>query len=502
MGGCPRQIADFEFAREEIDEAVRSSRLLSMEIEFSLRCNFHCPYCYVPQGPSLTNELSREEIRDVILQARELGAKKIIILGGEPTIYPHILEIIHFIGAQGLEVEMFTNGTRITADVARKLFEERVRVVLKMNSFDEKVQDVLTGQKGSFKQIRQAFENLKEAGYPSEEAFLAVDTVICRPNLDEIVSMWRWLRDQDIAPYFEIITPQANAKQNEWLNVEPERLHGLFSEIAEIDRREYGKIWDPQPPLLGNRCMRHKFSCLVGSQGDVMPCVGVNLPIGNIRERKLSDILKDSEALEDLRDHRNTIKGPCRSCEKADMCYGCRGAAYQLTGDYLASDPLCWRNVDCQEEIARLPFPAGEIIPQEPPMRVIDTLVAAGDRSGTVSVTVSDEMPFVGADGVLAETAYLEMMAQSMAALNGFKEMGAPPSSSEGYLVGVQELEILEKARVGDSLSIAIYKDERFGKFAIVRGVISRDQTVLARGAIKIWHDAVKGEEHAAGLES
>jgi radical SAM protein with 4Fe4S-binding SPASM domain len=454
-----------------------------------------------PAGTPPKNELSQDEIRDVILQASELGAKKIIILGGEPTLYPHALDIIQFIGAQGLEVEMFTNGSRITADLARQLFEERVRVVLKMNSFDENVQDVLTGKKGSFKGIRQAFENLKEAGYPSEEAFLAVDTVICRQNVDEIVSMWRWLRDQDIAPYFEIITPQANARRNEWLNIEPEKLHRVFSEIAEIDRREYGQAWDPQPPLLGNRCMRHKFSCLVGSQGDVMPCVGVNIPIGNIRERKLRDILEDSEALQDLKDHRNTIKGPCRSCEKADMCYGCRGTAYQLTGDYLASDPLCWRNADCQEEIARLPFPAGEIVPQEPPMRVVDALVAVGERSGTVSVTVSDEMPFVGSDGVLAETAYLEMIAQSIAALNGFKQLGTPPSSSEGYLVGVQELEILEKARVGDSLNISVHKDARFGKFAVVRGVISRDQAVLARGAIKIWHDSVRRGQDAAGLE-
>ena len=92
MASCPIPISNFEFAHEEIEEAIRDGRLLSMEIEFSRRCNFHCPYCYVPQDPVLENELSREEIRDVIQQAKNLGAKKIIILGGEPTIYPHILE--------------------------------------------------------------------------------------------------------------------------------------------------------------------------------------------------------------------------------------------------------------------------------------------------------------------------------------------------------------------------------------------------------------------------
>ena len=149
-----------------------------------------------------------------------------------------------------------------------------------MNSFDEKTQDTLTGRPGSFKIIRSAFANLKEAGYPSKSAVLAVSTIICKQNIDDLPKMWRWLRDQEIVPYFEMITPQGNANSNQWLEVEPERLHALFSEVCAIDRNEYGLAWDPQPPLLGHRCMRHLFSCLVSSRGDVFPCVGVTIPIG------------------------------------------------------------------------------------------------------------------------------------------------------------------------------------------------------------------------------
>ena len=69
-----------------------------------------------------------------------------------------------------------------------------------------------------------------------------------------------------------------------------------------------------------------------------------NLSLGNIREQPLKTIIANSRVLKDLKNHRHTIKGPCGSCDQADGCYGCRGAAYQITGDYLASDPLCWRN--------------------------------------------------------------------------------------------------------------------------------------------------------------
>lgn len=333
---------------EEISKAAKNNRLLTMEIEFSLRCNFSCPYCYVPQHDYYKDEMTPRQIRDALLQAAELGAKKIIILGGEPTIYPKINEMILFIRSLGMDVEMFTNGSGITPQLAQFLADNKVRVVMKMNTFDEALQDQLAGRKGAFKIIRSALVNLKAAGYPSKDAFLAVSTVICRPNLHELPDFWRWLRDQGIEPYFEIITPQANALDNNWLLVDPQVIYNIFNELSKIDRNRYGIEWEPQPPLVGNRCLRHKFSCLVSSNGEVMPCVGLNLAIGNIRRKPLRQILSESQVLKDLKDHRNTIKGPCAACDKADHCYGCRGAAYQVTGDYLASDPLCWRNSQCE----------------------------------------------------------------------------------------------------------------------------------------------------------
>ena len=123
-------------------------------------------------------------------------------------------------------------------------------------------------------------------------------------------------------------------------------------------------------------------------------------------------------------------------------------------------------------------------------MRIIDEIVSVGERSGEVSAAVSAEMPFVGEDGSVDGTVYFELMAQSIAALNGFKQLGRPQKPSGGYLVGAQNLEILGSARVGDVLTISVYKDLRFGGFGIVKGTVSRDDAILARGEIKIWREA------------
>lgn len=339
------QIYNLEFSEEEIQRAVAEGRLLSMEIEFSRICNFRCSYCYVPTKSQLNNELTRQEIKDVILQAKELGAGKIIILGGEPSIYPYIQEMITFLSGQGLAIEMFTNGTGIDADLACVLAENRVRVALKRNSFDESIQDKLAGKAGAGAIIGTALANLQQAGYPSDDLFLAISTVICQQNIDELPAMWEWLRKERIEPYFEVITPQENAVENKsWLSVDGMQLKRLFQKLSAIDREKYGRDWEPQPPLVGNKCMRHQVSCLVSATGDVMPCVGVTIPVGNIRENRLADIISTSEVINNLKNYREMIKGECRDCDKAEECYGCRGAAFQLTGDYLASDPTCWRN--------------------------------------------------------------------------------------------------------------------------------------------------------------
>ena len=337
------QLYNLEFTEEEIREAAAANRLLSMEIEFSRACNFRCAYCYLENRTASPTEMSREEIKDVLIQAKNLGAKKIIILGGEPSIYPYLTEMLDFLDAHSFEVEMFTNGSGITPELARILAEKRVRVVIKMNSRSEAVQDHLAGKAGAFTIIQTALGHLRAAGYPDNGLFLAASTVICRQNINDLPALWQWLREQRIEPYFEIITPQANALENNWLNVDPHELKELFQKLARIDRELFGRTWEPQPPLVGNRCMRHQVSCVVNANGEVMPCVGVTIPLGSIRKQPLAEILRH-QVVTDLKNFREMIKGECADCEKSDECYGCRGAAYQMTGDYLASDPTCWRN--------------------------------------------------------------------------------------------------------------------------------------------------------------
>ena len=58
-----------------------------------------------------------------------------------------------------------------------------------------------------------------------------------------------------------------------------------------------------------------------------------------------------------------------------------------------------------------------------------------------------------------------------------------------GYLVGAHKLGILGAARVGEGLRVFVQKSSRFGKFGVLRATVSRNDTLLARGEIRVWRD-------------
>jgi len=491
---CASTLFGQEFSKEEIEQTRKSNGLLTMEIEVGTLCNFACRYCYVGDGVAARPleaqcELTLSEIQDAIAQAQGIGCRKIILLGGEPMLYDFTLGLCEWIRARGMGVELFTNGTNMTEAAAKRLFELGVHVVLKWHSSNAETQNWLSGVSDAHPIIHEAYRHLRAAGYPGTQAKLALSTVICRQNIEELPALWCWMREIGIEPYFEMITPQGRAVENSGdLSPTVEEVHRLFELIQKLDLEKFDRTWDAQPPLVGNSCMRHSFSCLINAKGDVMPCVGVQIPVGNIRKQSLQKILQDSEVIEDLRNHTKTIQGACGQCEKADICYGCRGAAYQMTGNYLGSDPLCWRNQH-GEPCSCLPMKADGLVPHQLPTRMVETLEVVEERAATVRATIAPDNPHCK-EGRLIEAAHLELMAQAAATLQGFRTRVRPDGKPQkGMLIGARDLEIKAPIFVGDQLEVSIHKETRLGTFGILRAEVRKGGVCVSSVELKTWHE-------------
>jgi radical SAM protein with 4Fe4S-binding SPASM domain len=80
---------------------------------------------------------------------------------------------------------------------------------------------------------------------------------------------------------------------------------------------------------------------MVLSNGEVNPCMLLQVNLGNIREQSIMSIWDNSPVLAQLR-QRDLLKGGCAECRYKLTCSGCRGRAYEETGDMMATDPGCW----------------------------------------------------------------------------------------------------------------------------------------------------------------
>lgn len=78
----------------------------------------------------------------------------------------------------------------------------------------------------------------------------------------------------------------------------------------------------------------------ISHTGDVFPSGLLPIKVGNVRQTPLANIYRNSDVFQNLR-NPDKYKGKCGVCEYNKVCGGSRSRAYNLTGDYMESEPYC-----------------------------------------------------------------------------------------------------------------------------------------------------------------
>jgi len=88
-------------------------------VEVTDTCDLSCPGCYRHQ---LHGHVPLAQVEaDVLTVKRLTNCDRITIAGGEPLLYPRLLEAVEFVARQGLKPQLLTHGERLTLDLARDL---------------------------------------------------------------------------------------------------------------------------------------------------------------------------------------------------------------------------------------------------------------------------------------------------------------------------------------------------------------------------------------------
>jgi radical SAM protein with 4Fe4S-binding SPASM domain len=157
---------------------VPSLRYLEWLVTF--RCNLECTHCYL--GDSEPADFPPELIRPLLSQFSAMQGLRVLVSGGEPTVYPHFEAVNAALPDYPLRAVLLTNGIALTEKMAAKLNFHEVQV-----SLDglEAGHDMLRG-KGTFRKTLEGARAVRAAGKD-----LSVATMIHQGNLNE----WDQLRD-------------------------------------------------------------------------------------------------------------------------------------------------------------------------------------------------------------------------------------------------------------------------------------------------------------------
>ncbi len=348
--------------------------------ELTYACPLQCPYCSNPVDMAkVKSELTTEDWKKVLREARAMGATQLGFSGGEPLVRTDLEELIAEARQLGFYTNLITSG--VGMDEKRiKAFKEAGldHIQVSFQASSEELNNFIAGT-NAFEHKKEMARLVKKYGYPMVLCF-----VLHRKNEDQI----RDILDLSIAldaDYVELATTQYYG----WAFHNREQLLPTRAQLkhAEAVAKEYQdkmkgkmKIYYVIPDYFEDRpkrCMDGwgKVFLTIAPDGTALPCHAARqlpgLEFPNVRDHSIEWIWNESPDFNKFRGF-DWMKEPCRSCpEKEKDLGGCRCQAFMLTGDARNADPVCSKSPHHQQIVDlvnRVDKMAGKPAFEEKPM--------------------------------------------------------------------------------------------------------------------------------------
>jgi MoaA/NifB/PqqE/SkfB family radical SAM enzyme len=275
-----------------LNDYIFNPAIGKIKIDFPSICNAKCIGCYThafTKDPK--KRLPLETIKKILNDAKELGVEQLAIAAdGEPLIdLEYFFNVIGHANKLGIESIIYTNGSLITLEIAKKLFDLNTSLLVKRNSMVHKNQDKLLRANLSEKML-EGLEYLIAVGFNSER--LALESFVARANEKDLDDVLRFCRKNNLMPYFEefICVNQTREIKEKMLMTSQELLE-TFRRLQKIDKEEFNI--ETRVVLSSRRyniplCALNRLVS-VDTDGNVKKCV-LNKIYGNINNKPLKEI--------------------------------------------------------------------------------------------------------------------------------------------------------------------------------------------------------------------
>ena len=327
--------------------------------EVTEACNLRCRHCHATSGKAGPDELTPAEgLRFLDQLARLDGFRMLAFSGGEPLVRPDIDALLAYASRRGIVPVIATNGTLIDGPRARELKRLGVRgIAVGFDSTTPSIHNEIRRSDTAFERAVRGIEACREAGMVIQINFTAM-----RENIATLGDMVRFCHEirAEIMLCYQLI-PMGRGSDIAASALSPEENRELVRTIRGLQRDAITIVepvaapqyWphllgrddlSPRPVMSGSRfhgCAAGWGLVYLKPNGDVWPCPFLPVSGGNVRERELRDIWRESDLFAGLRD-RDRLGGTCKECANRRICGGCRAKAYAATGDAFAEDASCY----------------------------------------------------------------------------------------------------------------------------------------------------------------
>ncbi|MFA5128864.1 MAG: radical SAM protein [Patescibacteria group bacterium] len=173
-------------------------------------CNNHCAGCYAEHSQFVDRPMDFDQAIRICGMMKEMGASDCLLIGGEPTLYPRLAELIRAGSQFDIEFKLVTNGRRLANPLyIRSLVDVGLKhASISVEGSSAKVHNAVT-RTLSFRETMAGVENCLRLG-------LSFNTLltVSRHNFGEVIPLAELMHKMGVVNIlFNVGLPSAGGSQ-------------------------------------------------------------------------------------------------------------------------------------------------------------------------------------------------------------------------------------------------------------------------------------------------
>jgi len=222
-----------------------NEKMKHVEVNIGKICNSRCLFCY-DAGVSLEKKIwvAKEKIFKDLECFYKKGFRSVDFVGGEPTIYPYIFEVVKKAKKLGfVRIVMASNAKKFSDfNFTEKIIKAGLnRATLSIHSYKEEIEDHLTTIKGSFEQKIAGVKNLvyfRDRNYLKEG--ISINPLIHRLNYQRLESLVVFFNRLGIDNFrFNFLRPENKAYRNKKIVVSFTELKPYLARLVDVNEKVF-----------------------------------------------------------------------------------------------------------------------------------------------------------------------------------------------------------------------------------------------------------------------